>query len=290
MEVIRKEVENRILELTGMAHKGTDSEYPKKEPRLFDSQCAICQVHFDFPVMMCGGISALLLQMLHPSALAGILDHSNFREDIFGRLRRTCQFIFTTTFGTARDAERLITRIKFIHDRVKGTGPDGLVYTANDPDLLTWVHVAECSSFMASYLRYQRTIFSHERQVQYYRETASIAAKLGARNIPTTPEDIADYLQDKRSQLRYDDNTREVAQVLLTAKPPGFLGHQVGRIMTNAGVDLLPCWAQEMIGLRMGIVQRSITRTSAYMVGKGLRACISNPEHYTRQGMNRPSH
>ena len=94
---------------------------------------------------------------------------------------------------------------------------------------------------MASYLRYQRITVSHERQAQYYRETASIAAKLGARNTPITPGDMADYLQDMLSPLRYDDRTHEVAQVQLSSEPSDFLANQVGRIMINADVDLLPC-------------------------------------------------
>jgi len=276
VEIIRRRIERQILELTGMVGKERDFEYPRKEPGLFGPQSAIWQVHGDFSSMMCGGVSALLLQMLHPLALAGIWDHSNFREDIFGRLRRTSQFISATTFGPTLVAKKLIAKIKGIHDKVEGVAPDGTPYMANDPDLLTWVHVAECSSFMASHLRYQRTIVSHERQMQYYRESGVIAAKLGARNIPITPRDISDYFQDMRPQLRCDERTREVAKVLLTAKLPGYPVQWIGRMMMNAGIDLLPGWAREMLGLRIGKVQRGITQANVHLVGLGLRACIRN--------------
>ncbi len=95
-----------------MALKEIDFERPKGEPGLFGPQSAIWQVHGDFTSMLCGGISALLLQMLHPLALAGVWDHSRFREDILGRLRRTSQFISATTFATTPDAERLIAKVQ----------------------------------------------------------------------------------------------------------------------------------------------------------------------------------
>ena len=158
MNSIRGMIESQVLGLTGMALKEIDFENPKGEPGLFGPKSAIWQVHGDFTSMLCGGISALLLQMLHPLALAGVWDHSRFREDIFGRLRRTSQFISATTFGTTDDAERLIAKVQGIHQRISGVAPDGTPYRASDPALLTWVHVAECSSFMASHLRYKRTI------------------------------------------------------------------------------------------------------------------------------------
>lgn len=150
---IRRMIEAQVLGLTGMALKEIDFERPKGEPGLFGPQSAIWQVHGDFTSMLCGGISALLLQMLHPLALAGVWDHSRFREDILGRLRRTSQFISATTFATTPDAERLIAKVQGIHQRIAGVDKDGTPYQASDPALLTWVHVAECSCFMASHLR-----------------------------------------------------------------------------------------------------------------------------------------
>lgn len=161
---IRRMIEAQVLGLTGMALKEIDFERPKGEPGLFGPQSAIWQVHGDFTSMLCGGISALLLQMLHPLALAGVWDHSRFREDILGRLRRTSQFISATTFATTPDAERLIAKVQGIHQRIAGVDKDGTPYQASDPALLTRVHVAECSRFMASHLRYKRTVVSPERR------------------------------------------------------------------------------------------------------------------------------
>lgn len=185
MEAARAAIEKQVLSLTGLALGGVDFENPPGDPGLFGPQSVIWQVHRDFTPMLCGGVSALLLQMLHPLALAGVWDHSNFREDMIGRLRRTSQFVSVTTFGPTAEAERLIAKVKAIHLRVTGVGSDGTPYAASDPALLTWVHVAESSRFLASHLRYRNPHLSRDLQDQYYREAARIAAALGATAIPS---------------------------------------------------------------------------------------------------------
>ncbi|MGG8003975.1 oxygenase MpaB family protein [Klebsiella aerogenes] len=280
MNSIRGMIESQVLGLTGMALKEIDFENPKGEPGLFGPRSAIWQVHGDFTSMLCGGISALLLQMLHPLALAGVWDHSRFREDIFGRLRRTSQFISATTFGTTDDAERLIAKVQGIHQRISGVAPDGTPYRASDPALITWVHVAECSSFMASHLRYKRTIVTAARQEQYYREAAEVARRLGAEDIPETPRQVAEYLQDMRPQLRCDERTQEVAQVLLTTRLPGRLSRPVGRWMMVAGIDLLPDWAQQMLAIPINPLQRRTARVAVNGVARVLRASVRNGAYH----------
>lgn len=133
---------------------GDDSvERNRKDTGLFGPDSACWKVHGDFTSMMVGGVAALYLQMLHPGALAGVWDHSDFRKDMLGRLRGTARFIAGTTYGDRAEAEALIAHVQRIHDRVSGELPDGRPYSANDPDLLTWVHVAEVSAFLAAYLR-----------------------------------------------------------------------------------------------------------------------------------------
>jgi uncharacterized protein (DUF2236 family) len=120
--------------------------------------------------MLIGGITALLLQMLHPKALAGVWDHSGFRDDMIGRLNQTARYIAGTTYGSTAEAEKLLDRVKAVHDRVHGTLPDGSSYSANDPHLLTWVHVAEVGSFLEAYLRYCEPGLSPSDQDRYFSE------------------------------------------------------------------------------------------------------------------------
>lgn len=276
MEALRAAIEKQVIGLTGLALGGIDFENPAGDPGLFGPQSVIWRVHCDFTSMLCGGVSALLLQMLHPLALAGVWDHSNFREDMLGRLRRTSQFVSVTTFGPTAEAERLIAKVRAIHLQVTGVSNDGRPYAASDPDLLTWVHVVESSSFLASHLRYRNPHLSPELQDRYYQETARVAAALGARDIPTSCAAVADYLQRMRPQLVCDERTREVARILLAAPAPSALARPLGWLVMQAGIDLLPDWAQRQFDFYPGTLRRRLVRVGAGGVGKVLRASMRN--------------
>lgn len=276
MEALRAAIEKQVIGLTGLALGGIDFENPAGDPGLFGPQSVIWRVHCDFTSMLCGGVSALLLQMLHPLALAGVWDHSNFREDMLGRLRRTSQFVSVTTFGPTAEAERLIDKVRAIHLQVTGVSNDGRPYAASDPDLLTWVHVVESSCFLASHLRYRNPHLSPELQDRYYQETARVAAALGARDIPTSCAAVADYLQRMRPQLVCDERTREVARILLAAPAPSALARPFGWLVMQAGIDLLPDWAQQQFDFYPGRLRRRLVRVGAGGVGKVLRASMRN--------------
>lgn len=274
--MIRAAIEKQVISLTGLALGGIDFENPPGDPGLFGPQSVIWQVHNDFTSMLCGGVSALLMQMLHPLALAGVWDHSNFREDMLGRLRRTSQFVSVTTFGPTAEAERLIAKVKAIHLQVNGVSSDGRPYAASDPELLTWVHVVESSRFLASHLRYRNPSFPREMQDKYYRETARVAAALGASEIPTSCAEVEDYLQRIRPQLVCDERTREVARILLAAPAPSALARPFGALVMQAGIDLLPDWAQQQFDFHPGTLRRRLVRAGAGGVGKVLRASMRN--------------
>ncbi len=121
------------------------------EEAYFPPGCITRQVHADVPPMLIGGLAALLFQMLHPLAMAGVADHSNYREDPVGRLDRTATFLNTTTFHSRSAAEAAIAKVRRIHTRVVGTASDGRPYAASDPALIAWVHATEVHSFLASW-------------------------------------------------------------------------------------------------------------------------------------------
>ena len=248
MEFLRRRIETQVLSLTGLALGQIDFEQPAGDPGLFGPESACWRVHGDFTSMMIGGISALLLQALHPLALAGVWDHSKFRQDLIGRLRRTGQFISGTTFGSSKDANWLIDKVTRIHLGVTGTAPDGRPYAASDPDLLTWVHVAEVSSFLAAHLRYCNPQLSLAEQDRYYDEVALIAERLGARGVPRSRQQVEAYLQAIRPQLVCDERSREILRILRSAPAPSAIAVPMGKLMQHAGFDLLPHWAQAMLG------------------------------------------
>ncbi|MFJ3484692.1 oxygenase MpaB family protein [Pseudomonas sp. NPDC090202] len=286
MEFIRTRIETQVMSMTGLALGQLDMENPKGDPGLFGPQAVCWQVHGDFASMMIGGICALMLQMLHPRVLAGVWDHSNFREDMLGRLRRTGQFISGTTFGSTHDANWLIDKVRGIHAQISGTAPDGSAYAADDPELLTWVHVAEVSSFMAAHLRYLNPHLSLADQDRYYAETALVAERLGARDVPRSAAEIAAYLQRMRPQLLCDERTREVWRVLQAAPAPSRLARPVGNLMRYAGVDLLPEWACAMFDIRQGSFRRQLIRASINRTAPVLRWAVRNASvHRARRRM-----
>jgi uncharacterized protein (DUF2236 family) len=168
---------------------------------------------------------------------------------MLGRLRRTATFVAGTTYGSRGDAERLIERVKRVHRTVVGTVPDGRSYSAEDPELLTWVHVAEVDSFLRAYMRYVEPGLSPADQDRYFDETRHVAEMLGARGVPRSRAEVREYFASVRPVLAVTERTREVMGILLRASPtPHPATRWVGKIFMVAGVDLLPPWAQSLIG------------------------------------------
>lgn len=245
---VRMALAGSVTHLTTGGGPKLDYSSPPGDPGLFGPDAVCWKVHADFASMMTGGVSALLLQALHPHALAGVWDHSTFRDDILGRLRRTATFIAGTTYGNRADALALIERVKRIHENVKGTAPDGRPYSASDPALLTWVHVAEVSSFLAAHLRYVNPALPGAEQDRYYAETARIARRLGATDVPESCAGIEAYLRATQPELVASDRTREVVRVLMNAPAPRPSMRPAGALIRQAGIDLLPPFAQQLLG------------------------------------------
>lgn len=272
---IRDAVVRQVRLLVGGT--GDDTvERNRQDTGLFGPDSACWKVHGDLTSMMVGGIAALYLQMLHPGALAGVWDHSDFRKDMLGRLKRTARFIAGTTYGDRAEAQGLIDRVRGIHARVTGTLPDGRPYAADDPALLTWVHVAEVSSFLAAYLRYVDPAFPAEDQDRYYRETAEIARRLGATDVPEDRAAVAAYLEAMRPQLRHDLRTRAVAAALASAPAPSAAAAPAMAAAFDAARDLLPAWAAELHGFRLSAPRRAVARAGVQTLGRAMRWALVN--------------
>jgi uncharacterized protein (DUF2236 family) len=245
---------------------------------LFGPRSVAWRVHGDVTSMMVGGVAGLLLQMLHPAVLAGVLDHSKFRTDMHGRLRRTARFIAMTTYGGRADAETAIARVRGIHDRVRGLLPDGTPYAANDPSLLGWVHVTETTSFLDAWVRYAEPGMPAADRDRYFAEMAQIADALGASPIPHTQSEARDLIHVMRPRLRCDPRTREVARLVLTQRAPNVMAEPL-HMMTEplqaltmqAAVDLLPPWARQMHGLRNPAIGRALVRAGTLGIARTLR-------------------
>src|SRR4051812_39372431 len=123
------------------------------DPGLFGPQSVTWRVHGD-PIMWVAGLRALLLQAVHPAAMAGVLGHSDFRDDPWGRLLRTADYVGVVSFGSTAEVDAIGSRVRAIHERVRGfDAVTGVRYRASDPELLRWVHCCEVESFLSTYER-----------------------------------------------------------------------------------------------------------------------------------------
>lgn len=250
--------------------EGGEQPVPPSDDALFAKDTPIRMVHADIVSMMVGGIRGLLLQMLHPHALQGVLDHSNFRSDMHGRLRRTARFIAVTSFGHRDDAQKAIERVNRIHGAVSGSLPDGTPYSASDPRTLAWVHVAEATSFLAAYLRHVRPDMPGHEQDEYYRQFAMIARALGADPVPTDRREAEAIFRELRADLSASPEAREVAQLVLTQRPEGS-PPAVQALLGAEAVALLPPFARSMLGLERPGLAAFPARAATWGMGKTLR-------------------
>lgn len=220
-------------------------------PRWFPPGSAIRRVHGDAS-MWVGGLRALLLQALHPLAMAGVAGHSGYRGDPWGRLQRTSTFIAYTTFGTSDDAQAMIDRIRAVHERVRGKTPDGRPYRASDPHLLRWVHVAEADSFLTAHQRFGARPLDDTRADEYVRQVAKVAEALGATEVPTTVTELADCLDSYRPELHATPAALDTATFLLHEPPLPGLAKIPYSLLAAGSVALLPDWARAELELGGG--------------------------------------
>lgn len=217
-------------------------------PRWFAPGSPIQVVHGDAS-MFVGGLRALLLQSLHPSAMAAVAAHSGYRSDPWGRLARTSTFLAFTTFGAADDAAAAVARVRGIHDRVRGKDPDGVPYVAGDPELLAWVHVAEVDSFLRAHDRYGARPLDRAARDEYVAQTAVVGRALGAADVPETAAALAARLEGFRPRLRATEAALDTARFILREPPLGGSLRAPYRLLTAGAVELLPPWARAELGL-----------------------------------------
>ncbi len=243
----------------------------RSDNSLFGRRSVAWRVHGDVTTMMVGGVAGLLLQMLHPAVLAGVWDHSKFRSDMHGRLRRTARFIAITTYGEQSQAAAAIARVKSIHSGVSGVLANGTPYQANDPAALAWVHVTEATCFLAGWVRYAEPGMSKAARNRYFAEIAQVARALGADPVPTTEREAQDLIKATLPKLSYDARTREVARLILSRQSPNLLLDPLRAMTMQAAIDLLPPWARQMHGLHTPMLAKPLIRASTLGTAEMLR-------------------
>lgn len=217
-------------------------------PRWFSGDRPIRRVHAD-AAMFIGGLRALLVQSLHPLAMAGVAQHSDYRNDPWGRLQRTADFLAATSFGPADEAQRTIDVINRVHERVVGVASDGRAYSARDPHLLRWVHIIEIDSFLVAHQRFGEFPLDAVGRDEYVKDTAVIARKLGVPAPPESVRALRDQISSYRSEVRGTKESRDAMRYLLLEPPLPPVARAGYGLLVAATLSTLPRWSRAHLGL-----------------------------------------
>lgn len=216
------------------------------DPGLFGPESITWPVLGDAAVFV-GGIRALLVQAAHPEVVAGVFDHSRFREDPLGRLARTSAYVTATAFGAMPEVERAIGVVRAAHRPVAGTSHRDRAYSAADPSLAAWVHNALTESFLASYQHFGARRLSTAAADQFVAEQARLGALIGASPLPATAEALARWV-DELPDLAPSPGMLD-AIGFLRSPPLAPPVRVVYRVLFEAAVTTLPPRVRSILGL-----------------------------------------
>jgi uncharacterized protein (DUF2236 family) len=267
---IQSELGARVRAMTGATGDAHDFLHPAGDPGLFGPDAVTWQVHAHFVAMMTGGLSSLILQALHPRALAAVWDHSSFRTQLRARLGRTASFVATTTYGGTAAALQAIERVNHIHANIRGTLPDGRCYVANEPELIRWIHLGETISFLRAYQDLSMQALSPAQQDRYFWEMSRVGQRLGAQDLPETRHQALTQLLAYRPDLLMDERTRETIH-LIENYPCAPSERPLVMLMVRAAFQMLPDWALDLLQRpRTCLAEQAAVRSALQAMGASL--------------------
>ncbi|WP_086798812.1 oxygenase MpaB family protein [Streptomyces caniscabiei] len=264
------------------------------DPGLFGPASVTWQVHGD-PMMWIAGVRALYLQALHPRAVRGVMQNSDFRKDAWGRLLRTASFVGTTTYGTTRAAEHAGARVRKIHSLLSATDPDtGERYGVDEPELLLWVHCAEIDSYLHILRRsgYPLTEAAADRYVGEHRVSARLIG-LDPAAAPGNTAELAACFRRVRPELAAGPEAREVDDFL--RRPPAHpllvpAREALWRRVANLAYASLPPYAHELYGRPAPaptVVTRRLRLTGTFLRSVPARLRWQLPPKHILRAMSR---
>lgn len=242
----------------------------REDPGLFGPKSVAWRIHGDAS-MLVGGLRSLFFQTVHPLAMAGVAQHSDYKGDPWGRLNRTSRFVGATTFGSTSSAETAIAIVRRVHGNVVGTAPDGRPYAANDPHLLLWVHVAEIDSFLTAFDRYGSGNLRDADRNRYVEEMAEVARRLGSEGPPESVAELVACLDEFRSECSAGADAFETVKFLRSPPLPWWMRGTYASLAAGA-ITSLPTWARRELKLFVPpladeLAVRPVTTASTRMLG-----------------------
>ncbi len=255
----------RVRAITGSTASLADFATPTGDAGLFGPDSVAWQVHANFTAMMVGGLSSLIVQSLHPRALAAVWDHSDFRHKLKERLGRTAYFVAATTYGSETLALNAIRRVNTIHANIRGTDLQGQPYVANEPELIRWVHLVEVTSFLAAYQHLAKQPLSSQACDQYIAEMARIGHLLGAVDLPVTYSATQAELLGFADVLSFDARAQDILKVI-QAYPVDVWDKPWMVLLLQSAFDVMPPWVLALLRRQSACdVQKQATRLAVQL-------------------------
>ncbi|WP_309086251.1 oxygenase MpaB family protein [Chelativorans sp.] len=245
--------------------QGMDFDFtqPRGEPALVPPNSISWRI-FKNPVsLFVGGVAAVILELAEPSVRSGVWEHSSFRRDAVTRLRRTGFAAMMTVYGPRSAAERMIERVMRMHDRVRGTTPEGRPYHANDQRLLDWVQGTAPYGFIEAYHRFVRPLAADERS-RAFAEGAVAARLYGALGAPASLQEWQRMLAETEPALQPSDTIFEFLDIMGSAPIAPRPFRPIQRLLIRAAVDLTPPELRRKLGLEeygLSAMQRKLVET-----------------------------
>ena len=251
-----------------MAHKGQEIDFahPVGEPALLAPSSVSWRIFKNPIALFIGGISAVILELADPAVRSGVWNHSTFRTDPMGRLRRTGLAAMVTIYGARSVAEPMIAAVVRMHAKVSGKTPAGVPFCANDSTLLKWVHATASFSFAQAYSRYVAPLSSAEMSA-WYQEGVPVSRLYGALDAPSTEHELRELLDSARERLERSEIIFEFLQIMRDTAIFPIQLRWLQRVMVRAAVELVPAWMRERLGLDASYGLRRWERSVVQLAG-----------------------
>jgi len=217
------------------------------DPGLFGPDSVTWLVVGDAAVFV-GGIRALLVQAAHPEVVAGVFDHSRFREDPLGRLSRTSAYVTATSFGALPEVELAVRTVSRAHRPIAGLSHRGREYSASAPALAAWVHNALTDSFLVAYQHFGAQCLTDEEADRFVCEQAKVGELLGAVPLPLAARSLASWVNELPDLAPSPGMVEAISFLRSPPLPPPV--KLVYRILFEAAVTTLPPRVRSILGLR----------------------------------------
>lgn len=243
-----------------------DFTQPAGEPALTSPNSVSWQV-FKNPVsLFIGGTTAVLLELAEPRVRSGVWDHTSFRTDPLPRMARTGLAAMVTVYGAASVAERMIAGVGRMHTQVRGVTPAGQAYRADDQELLDWVQATASFGFLQAYHSFVRPLPQADRDC-FYAEAAPAARLYGARGAPQSEAILAQQFQAMRPKLEQSQIIFDFLDIMRRSPAAPRPLRPLQHLFVRAGVETLPPWARDILGLGRGYGLRPWERRLVALAG-----------------------